>query len=83
MTGKLTKAAIDRAKPKADDYFLWDGELKGFGIKIARGGRKSYVCKYRAGSGRAAPTRRMTVSPNLHLPFAIAVSEGCHSKKLL
>ena len=61
MTGKLTKAAIDRAKPKADDYFLWDGELKGFGIKIARGGRKSYVCKYRAGSGRAAPTRRMTI----------------------
>lgn len=61
MTGKLTKAAIDRAKPKADDYFVWDGELKGFGIKIARGGRKSYVCKYRAGSGRTAPTRRMTI----------------------
>ena len=53
MTGKLTKAAIDRAEPKANDYFLWDGELKGFGIKIARGGRKSYVCKYRAGSGRS------------------------------
>jgi integrase len=61
LTGKLTKAAIDRAKPKADDYFLWDGELKGFGIKIAKGGRKSYVCKYRAGSGRTAPTRRMTI----------------------
>ncbi len=61
MTGKFTKTAIDRAKPKADDYFLWDGELKGFGIKIARGGRKSYVCKYRAGSGRTAPTRRMTI----------------------
>lgn len=61
MSGKLTKAAIDRAKPHTDDYFLWDGELKGFGIKIAKGGRKAYVCKYRVGSGRTAPTRRMTI----------------------
>lgn len=61
MAGRLTKQAIDRAAPDAKDYFLWDGELKGFGIKIAKGGRKSYVCKYRVGSGRSAPTRRMTI----------------------
>jgi len=61
MTGRLTKHAIDRAAPGEKDYFLWDGELKGFGIKIAKGGRKSYVCKYRVGSGRTAPTRRMTI----------------------
>ncbi len=61
MAAKLTKAVIDRANPKESDYFVWDGELKGFGVKIAKGGRKSYVCKYRAGSGRAAPTRRMTI----------------------
>lgn len=61
MSGRLTKAVVDRAKPKEKDYFLWDVELKGFGLKIARGGRKSYVCKYRVGSGRAAPTRRMTI----------------------
>ncbi len=58
MTGKLTKAAIDRARPKADDYFLWDGELKGFGIKIARGGRKSYVCFSLAGSSPLAALPR-------------------------
>ena len=61
MAGRLTKQAIDRAAPGEKDYFLWDGELKGFGIKIAKGGRKSYVCKYRVGSGRTAPTRRMTI----------------------
>ncbi|WP_417418474.1 tyrosine-type recombinase/integrase [Hoeflea sp.] len=58
---KLTKSAIDAASPREDDFFLWDSELKGFGIKIAKGGRKSYVCKYRAGNGRKAPTRRMTI----------------------
>lgn len=61
MTLKLTKSAIDRAQPKSADYFLWDGELKGFGIKIAKGGRKAYVCKYRVGCGRTAPSRRMTI----------------------
>ncbi|WP_417434340.1 tyrosine-type recombinase/integrase [Hoeflea sp.] len=58
---KLTKSAIDAASPREDDFFLWDSELKGFGSKIAKGGRKSYVCKYRAGNGRKAPTRRMTI----------------------
>ncbi len=61
MGRKLTKAAIDAAAPREEDYFLWDSELKGFGVKIAKGGRKSYVCKYRVGSGRATPTRRMTI----------------------
>jgi integrase len=61
MAAKLTKSAIDAASPREEDYFLWDGELKGFGIKIAKGGRKSYVCKYRVGNGRTAPTRRMTI----------------------
>ncbi len=61
MGGKLTKSKIDAAPPKEADYFLWDGDLKGFGIKIAKGGRKSYVCKYRLGNGRAALTRRMTI----------------------
>lgn len=61
MAGKLTKSKIDAAKPQHEDYFLWDGDLKGFGIKIAKGGRKSYVCKYRVGNGRTAPSRRMTI----------------------
>lgn len=61
MAGRLTKLGVDTAAPKKNDYFIWDGELKGFGIKIASGGRKSYVCKYRVGNGRTAPTRRMTI----------------------
>jgi integrase len=61
MKSKLTKSVVDNAKPAPSDYFLWDSDLKGFGIKIAKGGRKSYVCKYRVGGGRAAPTRRLTI----------------------
>ena len=61
MSDRLTKVVIDRAKTKDADYFFWDAELKGFGLKVAKGGRKSYVCKYRVGTGRRAPTRRMTI----------------------
>lgn len=61
MKAKITKSTVDKAKAQAKDYFLWDSELKGFGVKIANGGRKSYVCKFRVGTGRSAPTRRMTI----------------------
>lgn len=61
MSKKLSKAIVDRAEPQNADYFIWDSVLKGFGLKIARGGRKSYVCQYRVGAGRTAPSRRMTI----------------------
>jgi integrase len=37
--------------------------LKGFGLRVQPTGEKSYVVKYRAGSGRNAPTRRVTLGP--------------------
>ena len=81
MAGKLTKSAIDAASPREEDYFLWDGELKGFGIKIAKGGRKSYVCKYRVGNGRTAPSRRMTIGAHSS-PWTIDQARA-EAKKLL
>ena len=41
MSHRLTKSIVDRAKPKSDDYFIWDSDLKGFGLKVAKGGRKT------------------------------------------
>jgi integrase len=61
MSQKLTKTFVDNAKPEARDRFLWDGELAGFGLKVCVGGRKVYVCQYRHGTGRRAPTRRLTI----------------------
>jgi integrase len=61
LTRKLTKTVIDKAEPCERDFFLWDKDLKGFGLKVCPSGRKVYVCQYRHGSGRRAPTRRMTI----------------------
>ncbi|WP_169542496.1 tyrosine-type recombinase/integrase [Sphingomonas baiyangensis] len=56
----MTKRAVDDASSGATDTFLWDTELKGFGLKVTPKGAKSYVLQYRLG-GRRTPTRRYTI----------------------
>ena len=64
MRGKaITKRRIDALKAAEREYFVWDRDLKGFGLRVQPTGEKSYVVKYRAGSGRNAPTRRLTLGP--------------------
>lgn len=58
MSVKLTKRVVDAAASQSADRFLWDGQLKGFGLKVTPRGRKVYIYQYRL-PGR--PTRRYTV----------------------
>jgi integrase len=62
MRGKITKRSVDALKLGAGaEAVLWDTELKGFGVRVQRGGGKSYVLHYRAGTGRGAPLRKLTI----------------------
>jgi integrase len=61
-TGQITKRLIDGLEPLENEYFMWDAALTGFGVRVQTTGAKSYVVKYRAGTGRGAPTRRITLS---------------------
>jgi integrase len=56
----ITKRAVDAVTPGEKDAFLWDDELKGFGLKITPAGAKVYLVQYRTG-GRATPTKRVTI----------------------
>ena len=58
---QITKRLVDWLKPSEAEYFAWDGKLSGFGLRVQPSGAKSYVVKYRAGSGRGAPTKRVTL----------------------
>lgn len=40
--------------------YLWDDQLKGFGLMVTPKGARSYVVQFRIG-GRGAPTRRYTI----------------------
>jgi integrase len=58
---KIGKRTVDAAEPEAEAYRLWDTELKGFGVKVAPTGLKTYFVRYRAGEGRAAQRREFTL----------------------
>lgn len=59
---RITKRLVDGLTTTGAEYFVWDETLIGFGVRVQARGAKSYVVKYRAGSGRGAPTRRVTLA---------------------
>jgi integrase len=62
MRGKITKRAVDALAPNhGTEVVLWDQEVRGFGIRIRVGGAKTYILQYRAGTGRGAPLRKLTI----------------------
>lgn len=61
MQGRITKRAVDAlAADHGTTAWLWDSETLGFGVRC-RGGAKSYLVRYRAGRGRGAPIRTVTI----------------------
>jgi integrase len=58
MKGKITKRLIDSIEADPErDTLVWDTDLAGFGLRVSRGGVKSYVFQYKIHS----KTRRMTL----------------------
>jgi len=56
---KLNKRAVDSLAPLSDrDVFAWDGEVRGFGVRVKPSGVKTYFIQYRNTDGR---TRRMVI----------------------
>jgi hypothetical protein len=46
MSGRLTKTAVEGLTPpgkQGEQSFLWDGELKGFGVRVIHSGLKTEV----------------------------------------
>jgi integrase len=56
----ISKRSVDATKAAAKDSYLWDKDLKGFGLKVTPTGRKVYLIQYRMG-GRKGRTRRITI----------------------
>ena len=56
---KLTKRVVDAAENRAGEYFLWDEDLPGFGLRVLPSGRKRYIIQYRAGRR----SRRISLGP--------------------
>lgn len=65
---KLTKRSVDGLTPKAESYFVWDSEIKGFGVRVMPSGAKTYQVQYRKG-GR---TRRASLGRHGNITAEIA-----------
>lgn len=52
---RLSKRTVDALKPGDKDYFVWDSDMAGFGLRVWPTGRKVYLIQYRDAGGR---TRR-------------------------
>lgn len=54
---KITKRLVESCEASGRDYFLWDDDLQGFGLRVFASGRRSYLVQYRK-DGRS---RRVTI----------------------
>ena len=60
MRGKITKRTVDAFKAGDRDLFLWDVELRGFGLKVTPKDKRVFVAQYPA-PGLHRVTRRATI----------------------
>ena len=75
----ITKRAVDAAKARKADSYLWDKELHGFGLKVTPTGSKVYLVQYQLG-GRKGRTRRVTIGRHGEITPTFARAEA---KRLL
>ncbi len=74
--GRLTKRTLESAEIKAKDYFIFDDELPGFGLRVMPSGRKIFVLQYRVG----IKARRCTIG---HFPVLTVEQARSKATKLL
>ncbi len=55
---KLTIRTVEALKPGDRERFVWDGEMRGFGLRVLPTGIKTFVVQYRTGANRQ---RRMVL----------------------
>jgi integrase len=57
---KLTKALIAAIEPTGNEQFVWDTEVRRFGVRVHKSGRMAYVIQYKTPQGA---TRRLDIGP--------------------
>jgi integrase len=59
----ISQTTVKKLNPAEKDFYLWDNDLKGYGVKVTPAGSRVYLVQYRAG-GR---TRRVTIGKHGNL----------------
>ena len=71
MRKKLTEARVKRVRrPKTGQVFLWDGEVRGFGVRILPSGSKTFWFQYRPRGGGSSRMIRIDSFPKISVAKA-------------
>lgn len=71
---RLTKRIVEAAVPREKEYYLWDKDIPGLGLRVLPSGRKQYIVQYRAGRR----SRRISLGPH-----TVLTAEQARSNALL
>ncbi len=69
---KLTKRIVEAAMPKEKEFYVWDTEIPGLGLRVLPSGRRQYIVQYRAGRR----SRRLSLGPSTILSAEQARSKA-------
>lgn len=58
---RISKRTVEAAAKEAERYTLWDTDLKGFGLRVAPSGVKTFIARYRVGGGRRGVLRQQVI----------------------
>ena len=59
---RITKRTVDGLSTHRHHEYIWDSELRGFGVRVTASGFKAYVVQYRLpGLGRRGAVKRVTL----------------------
>ena len=70
---KITKRAVEAAAPRDKEYYIWDEDIPGLGLRVLPSGRRQYIVQYRAGRR----SRRISLGPS-----TILTTEQARSRAL-
>lgn len=57
-TKKLTNDLVDKLQPHEKDYFVWDSQLTGFGVRVSAKGKKTWIAStHKPGKARPSATK--------------------------
>ena len=58
---KLGQKLVESLRAQSTEYFVWDDDLKGSGVRVRPSGRKFYVFQARIRGQRGGATRRIVL----------------------
>jgi integrase len=75
---KLTQRLVDTAQAHVRDVYLWDSDVRGFGLRIKPSGSRSFIVALRVG-GRGGQQRRRTIGK----PSILSVDNARQKARLM